>query len=246
MTQELAVLTPEKAIVSYRLANVGSRAIAHTIDWILIWAANFGVAMGIGLLAGIDQAFGGLMLISMYLGWMLYFILFEGLWNGQTLGKRLMGIRVRMVDGTPITFVAAAGRNLLRFADFVPAGYLLGIIAIFTNPKSQRLGDLAAGTIVVIERRGEPRFTPAPYVGGVHPMEHAIGDLRGMSTEEYVALKQLCDRFPELPTTVQERLLKDVWRPIAMRRAVPDLPGVHPIYLAEATVMKFGRERGML
>lgn len=77
-------------------------------------------------------------------------------------------------------------------------------------------------------------------------MEHAIGDLRGMSVEEYVALKQLCDRFPELPATVQERLLKDVWRPIAMRRAVPDLPGVHPIYLAEATVMKFGRDRGML
>ena len=61
-----------------------------------------------------------------------------------------------------------------------------------------------------------------------------LGDLRGMTQDEYVALKQLCDRFPELPTSVQEKLLRDVWRPIAIRRSIPDLQGVHPIFLAEA------------
>lgn len=240
------MLTPEKAIVSYRLANVGSRAIAHFLDWALILAANTGIGIAIGFVSGFEPAFQSVTIIAFYLGWMAYFILFEGLWNGRTLGKVMIGLRVRMADGTPVTFVAAAGRNLLRFADFIPAGYLLGIISIFTNPKSQRLGDLAAGTIVVLERRGEPRFTPAPYVLGVHPLEASIGDLRGMTRAEYDALKQLCDRFPELPVSVQERLLREVWRPIAMRRAIPDVAGVHPVYLAEATVMKYGRERGML
>jgi uncharacterized RDD family membrane protein YckC len=243
MTQELAILTPEKAIVGYKLASVGSRGIAHLIDWIVIAAIY---VLGLFAVLGTGGTMIGALLILVYLGWAAYFILFEGLWNGQTLGKRAMGIRVRMADGTAITFVAAIGRNFLRFADFVPAGYMLGMIAMFTNPKSQRIGDLASGTIVVLERRGEPRFSPAPYVLGIHPMEEAIGDLRGMSQEEYVALKQLCDRFPELPATVQSRLIRDVWKPIAIRRAIPDLPGIHPIFLAEATVMKYGRERGML
>lgn len=248
MTQELAILTPEKTIVGYRLAGVGTRAIAQVIDWILIVAANLAVIFAIGYFGGVLGGTGlnAIILPVMTLGWVVYFILLEGLWNGQTIGKKALGIRVRMADGTAITFLAALGRNMLRTADFVPAGYMVGLIAIFTNPKSQRLGDLAAGTIVIHEKRVEPRFTPAPYVLGVHAMESAIGDLRGMTQDEYVALKQLCDRFPELPVAVQEKLLRDVWRPIAIRRAIPDLQGVHPIFLAEATVMKFGRERGML
>lgn len=243
MTQELAILTPEKTIVGYKLAGIGSRGLAHAIDWLAIAAIYFLGGLAAMLSGGLLI---GAFIVLAYLGWALYFILFEGFWNGQTLGKRAMGIRVRMADGTAITVTAAIGRNFLRFADFVPAGYMLGLISMFTSAKSQRIGDLAAGTIVVIERRGEPRFTPAPYVLGVHPMEEAIGDLRGMTQEEYIALKQLCDRFPELPAAVQDRLIRDVWKPVAIRRAIPDLPGVHPIFLAEATVMKYGRERGML
>lgn len=249
VTQELVILTPEKAVVSYRLAGIGTRAVAHLIDWLIIWGAlmatSFAVA-AFGALTGGSTGFENIIAVIASLGWLAYFSLLEGLWNGQTPGKKAMGIRVRGKDGTPVTFVSALGRNMLRLADFMPAGYLVGIIGIFSNPRSQRLGDLAAGTIVVHERKPEPRFSPAPYVLGVHPLEAQIGDLRGMTTEEYVALKQLCDRFPELPTSVQDRLLRDVWRPIALRRAIPDLPHIHPIYLAEATVMKFGRERGML
>lgn len=246
MTQEMVILTPEKAIVGYRIAGIGSRALAHFLDWLIIVVADIILALIIGFVGSFEQAIVGVEIILISLGWILYFILLEGLWNGQTLGKKMVGIRVRMADGTAVTFVAAAGRNLLRLADFLPAFYLLGMIAVFTNRKSQRLGDLASGTVVLLERRGEPRFTPAPYVLGIHPVEHVVGDLRGMTNAEYVALKQLCDRFPELPSRVQEKLLREVWRPIALRRAIPDQVGIHPIFLAEATVMKYGRERGLL
>jgi hypothetical protein len=177
---------------------------------------------------------------------MLYFILLEGLWNGYTLGKRALGIRVCMDDGRPVTFMASVSRNMIRPADMLPGTYLLGIAAMFTNPKGQRLGDLFARTIVVHTGRAVPRFTPAPHVLGLHPLEQHVGDLKGMTSDEYNALRRLCDRFPELPANVQNRLMRDVWRPIAIKRHIKSLPNIHDIYIAEAVVMKYGRDHGLL
>jgi hypothetical protein len=175
-----------------------------------------------------------------------YFILFEGLLNGITPGKKLVGLRVRMADGTPITFAAALGRNLLRPADILPGTYFVGVISMFFNPKSQRIGDIVAGTIVCIEKQPQFGVTPAPHTAGVHPFESAVGDLRGMTQEEYDALRRFCDRFPELTAATQSRLMNELWEPLAKRRNVPSIPNVHPIYLAEAVVMKYGRQHGLL
>ncbi len=67
-----------------------------------------------------------------------------------------------------------------------------------------------------------------------------------MTLAEYDALRRLCDRFPELDPEVQTSLLQDVWEPIAERRKVEKVPNVHPLYLAEATVMKYGRQHGLI
>ena len=247
MTHEFAILSPEKAILTYRLAGLGSRVLAHLLDVLLVFAAIFGIAAVTELVFAFEPGLvSAVTMIAAALGPFLYFILLEGLWNGQTLGKKATGLRVRLADGTPVTFQAALGRNLLRPADVLPLTYLVGLIAVFTNPKAQRIGDLVAGTIVVHEGRAEPRFTPAPHKMGVHPLEPHVGELRGMNREEYVALKRLCDRFPELPIPVRERLMKELWQPLAKRRGVPPLPNVHPIYLAEAVVMRYGREHGLL
>jgi hypothetical protein len=117
---------------------------------------------------------------------------------------------------------------------------------MFTTPKSQRIGDLLAGTIVLHERKLEPKFRPAPHTDSLHPLEGSVGELRGMTQEEYWALRRLCDRFPELPRAVQDRLIREVWNPIAYRLKVTSLPNVHPLYLAEAVVMKYGRSHGLL
>ena len=93
------------------------------------------------------------MVIWFVLGW-FYFGLFEALWNGQTPGKRLMGIRVVSVEGQPITPFQAILRNILRIADAQPAGlYLVGLVAATLNDRFQRLGDLPSGTMVVIEEQ---------------------------------------------------------------------------------------------
>ncbi len=248
MEEEFALLSPEKTILTFRLAGMGSRVTAHLLDLLvvagLVVAVVVGVSVTIGLLdPGLAQLIIGAATVLIPFG---YFTVLEGLWNGQTLGKKATGIRVRMVDGTPVTFSAALGRNLIRPADMLPGSYFVGFVAMFTNAKSQRIGDLVAGTIVCHEKRPETNFSVAPHLDHFHPLEPFVGELAGMTKEEYVALRRFADRFPELPTHVQNKLTREVWEPVAERRKVPALANVHPIYLAEAVVMKYGRDHGLL
>lgn len=245
----MPLLTPDKTIVNYRLAGLGARVWAHVID-LLAFAGMLIITFQVLALyaerLGITQQITAVELVLGSLGIFVYFILFEGLWNGQTPGKKVVGLRVRMSDGTPITFGAALGRNLIRPADMLPGSYLVGVGAMFLNPRSQRLGDLVADTVVTYDRKHAPNFRTAPHRVGIHPLEHAVGDLNGMTREEYEALRRFCDRCPQLSSPTQERFFKELWQPIADRRHVPNLPNVHPLYLAEATVMKYGRQHGLL
>ncbi len=250
MEHELALLSPEKTILTYRLASIGGRIFAHFIDVVII----LGVMIIVGFVAALSGLLGeGVSVLSLtaYIVFIsvfpfLYFIAFESLWNGQTLGKKIFTLRVRMADGTTVTPLAAIGRNLLRPADMLPGTYFVGLLAMFTTPKSQRLGDLVSNTVVVYEKRASSQFTPAPHTAGIHPLEAQVGELRGMTLDEYNALRRYCDRFPELAATAQKKLTDDVWLPIAAKRGVEMAPNIHPIYLAEAVVMKYGREHGLL
>jgi hypothetical protein len=123
---------------------------------------------------------------------------------------------------------------------------MVGLVAMFTNPKSQRLGDLVANTVVVVEQLTPTVQIAAPHAVGIHPLEVHVGELRGMTITEYNALRRYCDRFPELTPETQERLTLEVWQPMAERLNVDSIEGVHPIYLAEAAVMKYGRQHGLL
>jgi uncharacterized RDD family membrane protein YckC len=245
---DLAVLSPEKTIITYRLSGIGSRILAHILDLFVIIATDYLVAMIlIMVLSRIDPTVAvAAVMFCMVFSFFLYFILFEGFWNGQTLGKKALQIRVRMSDGLPITFPAAIARNLMRPADMFPGSYFMGLLSMFCTPKSQRLGDLIGNTVVTYERRAMPYFTPAPHSAGIHAMESHVGDLRGMTIEEYNALRRFADRFPELPVSIQNQLVREVYQPIAAKRGITPVANVHPIFLAEAAVMKYGREHGLL
>lgn len=248
MAQELILLSPEKTVLTYRIAGLGSRISAHILDLFIILA----LIMGTNIVLGLTLAFSSpelatsILLFVAILGPFAYFIFFEGLWNGQTLGKKAMGIRVRMADGTPVRFGAALTRNLLRPGDFLPSLYFAGLLAMFTNIRSQRLGDMVAGTVVISERKAAPLFAPSPHRVNVHPLEQHVGELRRMTSEEYLALRRLCDRFPELPPAIAERMMREIWEPFSVKHGIASVPGVHPLYLAEAVVMRYGREHGLL
>lgn len=250
MAQELVLLTPEKTIVSFRIAGLGSRAAAHLVDLVLWFLVLFILSILVSMFSVFSYLAASLapalLMMLPILGTFLFFILFEGLWNGQTVGKKMMGIRVRKLDGTGITFGSALARNLLRPADLFPGTYFVGMLSIVTSPTSQRLGDMIAGTIVVYDKRPEPVFRVAPHSVNEHPLEAAIGDLRGMTRAEYDALRLFCDRYPELPSRAQKQFMDEVWTPIALKLGIERPPNIHPLYFAEAVVMKYGRIHGML
>ena len=244
MNDQHTVLTPEKAVVSFRVAGVGGRIGAQIIDLMLLAVTVVGATVLAGLAGLVLYEFAmGLYVFFVSASFFLYFILFEWLWNGLTPGKKAAGVRVVSDDGTPVTLRSAVYRNFLRVADFLPMFYFAGFIASFMNEKSQRLGDLAAGTIVIYDAKPNPQYQVTPHHAGVHPFEETVGELMTMTMEEYFAIKRLCDRFPELPPTVQMRSVEEVWKPFATKERIEPLPGVHPVYQMEAVVMKYGRKR---
>ncbi|MBI3528268.1 MAG: RDD family protein [Betaproteobacteria bacterium] len=162
------VATPEGIELTLRLAGPVPRALAWAID-LLVRAAILGI---IALTATALRQFGtAVILLSAFLIEWLYPAWFEASW-GATPGKRALGLIVLNDDGTPVRWSAALTRNLLRAADFLPAMYLGGFVAMVMNRDFKRLGDLAANTLVVYrEEKLEPLAIPE---GDPHPPGFAL------------------------------------------------------------------------
>lgn len=143
------------------LAGIGSRFVALLLDY-LIWLAGFVVLVildavflpGIRAFSKVSAqwAVAARIFLFFLLNWG-YFTLFEAFWNGQTPGKRLARIRVIQRSGRGIGLFESMARNLIRYVDQIPGVYVVGVITIFATRQHQRLGDLAAGTLVVRERK---------------------------------------------------------------------------------------------
>ena len=146
------------------LAGIGSRFIALLVD-MLIWFAGFLVlvilfavfAPGVEAFSKISAQWGvALVIFIVFLLFWGYFTLFEAFWNGRTPGKRVARIRVIQRSGRAIGLFESMARNLVRYIDMQPFPfYAVGVIAIFVTRQHQRLGDLAAGSLVVRDRAVE-------------------------------------------------------------------------------------------
>ena len=154
------VETPEGIDLTLRPAGFFARGIAFAID--LIIRGLLMLALGI-LLLFLDKFGKGLMLIFFFLVNWWYMVLFEVLNQGRSPGKQLLGLRVVHADGTPIGWGASLTRNLLRFVDMLPVAYSVGLICCLSNKTFKRLGDLAAGTLVVY-RETTPKAPELPQV----------------------------------------------------------------------------------
>ena len=167
---DLIVSTPERVAFQYEIAGIGSRFLAQFIDVLIITVIQIVITIGAGALGGIFNSIQVFGLVEVILTFILitgYFLISEAAWNGQTLGKRYVRLRVVGDQGEPLTIGQAAIRNLIRVVDFLPAFYAIGIIAMFSNRRSKRLGDFAAGTLVVRDRErirlyDLPSTAPAP------------------------------------------------------------------------------------
>lgn len=146
--------TPEGITLDLRIAGPVPRAQAWLID-VLIRAAAY-LVLGIGF-SFLGRAGMGLFFICMFLVEWFYPVICEVFWSGQTPGKKASGLRVLLDDGSPVTWSASLTRNLLLTVDFLPFLYGFGLLSMLLSRDFKRLGDLAAGTVVVHVRKGGPR-----------------------------------------------------------------------------------------
>jgi uncharacterized RDD family membrane protein YckC len=149
---ELIVSTPERVSFGYQVAGLGTRAIAQILDLLIVTAILIVISIGAAAAAAAthSQILPYLIIIiGFFITIFGYFWASEAMWSGQTLGKKAFRLRAVGDRGEPLTWVQAGIRNVVRIVDFLPYGYGIGVVVLFVNGKGKRLGDLAAGTIVV-------------------------------------------------------------------------------------------------
>src|SRR6184192_2880542 len=148
---DLVVATPERVSFDYQVAGLGTRAIAQILDLLILTGVLLGLyfaAVAVGA-AGFDVVAYLIAIIGSFVIIFGYFWTCEAFWSGQTVGKKVFRLRAVGDRGEPMTFVQAGIRNVIRIVDFLPYAYGVGLVTLFVNGRGKRLGDLAAGTIVV-------------------------------------------------------------------------------------------------
>jgi uncharacterized RDD family membrane protein YckC len=179
--------TPEGILLELRPAGLSARVYAFALDGMIRLAILYGALMGLAFLGGLGFALWLTLIFA--LEW-FYPVVFELTASGATPGKRVFGLRVVMDNGLPVTAAAAVTRNLFRAADFLPLGYGFAIVSMLLRRDCKRLGDIAAGTLVLHAPRAEARIAPA----GVAPVVPVVP----LAPEDQAALIALAARAPRL------------------------------------------------
>ena len=209
LDDRITIATPEGVDLELTLAGVGSRFVSALVDL----AIQIALLVGVTGLAVAVRAFGSgfgaaFALIAAFFVFAAYDVLFEVFAAGRTPGKRVNGLRVVRIDGSPVTFFTSAVRNVLRLVDILPGMYLVGIAAILVTRQNQRLGDVAAGTLVVRERTEQPALqglrAPQPL-----PSTNAW-DATGVTADELAAVRSFLARRFELTWEARYRLAADL------------------------------------
>ncbi len=207
LDQSVDVETPELVTLTYSLAGVGARLMAALVDVLICVTAFIALLTGIAMLDNSPSRRSGppgesmsssvvfaifvLLIFAVQWG---YFVLFEGLWDGQTPGKRLYRLRVVRDGGFSVTFGVSAVRNLLRIVDMHPGiAYVFGLVSVLLTRRSRRLGDIAAGTIVVHER-----VLHIEAVRRVDTRADAAPLHTALSEQQYRTLERYVDRYGSL------------------------------------------------
>lgn len=194
--------TPEGVELHLRAAGPVARALAYSIDLLLRGVVVFALSIALS----VTGRFGtGVFMIVIFLMEWFYPVLFEVYRNGETPGKRMFGLRVVNDNGTPVGWGPSLVRNLLRAVDFMPAFYAFGLVSMLLNRDFKRLGDLAAGTIVVYQDHAALKVN-IPDVPAVAPP-------LGLNLAEQRAVITFAERSQRL-TEVRSEELADLLTPL--------------------------------
>jgi len=242
--ETLKIQTPEQVGLQYVLAGLGTRSTAFLLDTTFRFLVILFIFLVVSLLSqwlpvidptGVFAALPKTWLLALAvlaygvidLG---YFLIFEALWSGQTPGKRLQKLRVIKVDGQPIGWLESSIRNIFRAVDILLGFYPLGLFVMFLSSRSQRIGDYAAGTVVIVERRNQvpmdrKRLRSTSKLG-LPELELHISSLQ---PKQYQIIRSFLQRRQamddshrrELARTLVQRLIKQ-WSIPPFRHDIPD------------------------
>lgn len=230
MNDHLSVETPEQININFKKAGIGSRFYAALIDTLLLGLLLFiGIYVNLTFINEIGSflgnwlgAIGGVLIFAMFWG---YYMIFEITTNGQSPGKYALGIRVIKEGGYPISFADAAIRNLVRLVDFLPFLYGTGLLVMLMNGNWQRLGDLAAGTIIVKSdqrdmRKSSESLRPDSSHINLSSTEFLYSDWIQtdlVTDQELDMIREYIHRRPELSPTRRLELARTIGMPIAKK-----------------------------
>ncbi len=236
----LSIETPERVALTLEVAGLGTRALAYLVDAFILFFfwVTVGFALSIlskqGLTFADFQALQAVAQAAIVLGVFFlqwgYWTLFETLWGGRSPGKRALGIRAVRLDGAPEGFTDAALRNLGRAVDFLPVLYAAGLTAMMISPRSRRLGDLLAGTVVVRERKVDLSRYDAPAAAAATPA--APASVLALSAAEFELVSGFLARAGALEAQARARVALKLAEPLAGR--LPEGKRAEPLASAAA------------
>ena len=221
----VAIETPEHIVFHYRVAGPSRRAIAYILDLLICYGVFTLLALlfvfaalggGASEMGSIGKAMGGFLLVVLFAIQWVYFVVWDAL-RGRSPGKAALGLRVVTAEGRPIGWRAAALRNLLRAADALPTAYVVGVVAMALNGRFQRLGDLVAGTIVIV-----PEDARAARALELHPPAHprelaTLPDEVVLDADERIAIEMFLRRRHTLGRAREHELASMIAGSVAQR-----------------------------
>jgi len=246
LDDRVTISTPEGIEIDLVLAGLGSRFLATLLDTLIQSGAILALAVALGALSGGISGGGvggwasALFYLAIFMIFFGYHIVFETLASGRSPGKRAAGIRVVRLGGEPVGFLASTIRNTVRLLDFLPFLYGVGMAAIVASEKNQRVGDIAAGTLVVRERAGGVTnpASVAFWASSVTVPAEAVAtwDVSAITADELRAVRHFLDRRLQLAWAPRAHL---AWELVSrLGPKVAGAPaGVHPEYLLEGIVV---------
>jgi len=235
--QTVTVETPDHVELQFTLAGIGTRFLAFLVDRLIQAGIIFALALVVFLVLQLSDL--SAVVAGHLLQWIIavaillygvvvigYFILFEYVWSGSTPGKRSQDIRVIRKDGRPITFVDAAVRNILRSIDLLAEVYPVCLAVMFIDPLNRRLGDLAAGTLVVLDTNlRKPAVAPKDddWLKLDNEMRRISEE---MTIEEYRLASRFLARRESLEALHRQELAREIYERIFRKAPPPGFSGM--------------------
>jgi uncharacterized RDD family membrane protein YckC len=226
------IVTPEAVVLDFERAGVASRTLAFTLDILALGVTILLLALLAGALGVAAEGAGAAVFaaVASLASLVIWFTAFETLWRGRTLGKAALGLRVVSADGTSERFQQAFLRAAVGLIDFLfpPVGFT-AVVSCMLSPRDQRLGDLAAGTLVVRERSAQKVVAPALFPPPPGYERYAASlDVNALDDETYGLVRTFLLRCPSLSQAARDHLAVRIANPVATRMGHTPPGWLHP------------------